>query len=78
MENPGSSAHLPKRAGCMPWFFQMSAGTLNYAMIIAVPIVKKIIIKNGNFAFLRATFSREKFPQMLLKGGGAREMEIFK
>ena len=26
-ENPGSSAHFPKRTGCTPWFFRMSAGT---------------------------------------------------
>ena len=26
MEKPGSSAHFPKRTGCTPWFFEMSAG----------------------------------------------------
>ena len=43
MEKPGSSAHFPKRTGCMPRFFRMLAGTkLNYALIIAAQIVKII------------------------------------
>ena len=27
MQKPGSSAHFPKRTGCTPWFYRMSAGT---------------------------------------------------
>ena len=31
-KKPGSSAHFPKKTGCMPWFFRMSAGIkLNFA-----------------------------------------------
>ena len=33
MEKPGSSAHVPKRTVCTPWFFRMSAGAkLNCAL----------------------------------------------
>ena len=42
----GSSAHIPKRTGCTPWFFRMSASTkLNCAFNNSLNSKKKYIKK---------------------------------
>ena len=60
MEKSGSSANFPKRAGCTPWFFRMSAGTkLNCVFNNSGPISEKKLNKKMHFS--RATFLREEF-----------------
>ena len=52
MEEPGSSAQIPKMTGRMQWFFTMSAGTKpNCAFNNSNLNGKTKLIKNGNLAF---------------------------
>ena len=79
MNKPGSSAHFPKRIGCMPWFFRMSAGTkLNCAFNNSGLNSKKKL----NFAFFKGYISARGISAILIinapKSSGAREMEILK
>ena len=62
MEKPGSSAHFPKRTGCMQWFFRMSAGTKLIAPVIiaASRVKRKFLWKMEILNFSRATFPREE------------------
>ena len=55
MEQPGSSAHLPKRTGCTLCFFRISASTiLNCAFNNSgLNSKKKFNKKNGNFEFFK-------------------------
>ena len=62
MEKPGSSAHFPKRTGCMPWFFRMSA-----PIIIVASIVKKNWIKKFNSAFFKGyIYTRGSFQILII------------
>ena len=60
-KKPGSSAHFPKRTGCTPWFFKMSAGTkLNCTFNNSRLNSKKIKNKKMEILpFSMATFRRE-------------------
>ena len=50
MEKQGSSAHFPKRTGCTPWFFRMSAGTkINCAFNNSHPNGEKNEMKQQEF-----------------------------
>jgi hypothetical protein len=66
MEKPGSYVHFPKRTGCTPWFFRMSASTKLNCAFNNSGLNSKKKIKNKKMEILhfsRATFTQEEFPR---------------
>ena len=62
MEKPGSSAHFPKKTGCTPGFFRMSAGTKSNCAFNNSGHNSKTKL-NKKMKILHFLSAREEFPR---------------